>query len=528
MQRTVLLVLLSLCISPVSRSQTNLPGNAVSSSKHYRSSGVGNATGRSGSATMTARALLGKDGNSTVELTTGTLDSSATPPGSFSKVQYKPFDSSGNPLFTQNFGPLSTSGGYYNFASPSLYRAEQLQLQGNISGIDNNRTDVVTVVETVKLRPDLAVQNLVLPNSAMLTQPVNISANIVELNGDASATTTCILAIDGNNVDQANNVYVDAGGSVSCAFEYIFSTTGSHTVQVTAANVVPTDWDTSNNSVTGTITVTNIGIAQHALASFNGSDQSYSDSSSEELWHLGVVQENVSNSSGQTIDNQSSSAEFESFGCAGSTNAVLWQFPVVLSYSETMDGVTAHNYTDTGITGSTSSGTFPPGFAACNSVLASSISQSSNHFAVDHWNYLSAGQYYDAQGNLVYSWQQIQSMRNAGDVSYFSSGYQCYYWTSPSGTCNNPSDYYAWNSSSGQTLGTVVPLGNTWVPSVTTQDSGGNVFSGTISVPLTTVPITPVQLNTCNTSGPDYNGFTYQTCSSLNSTYVQSSGFASN
>lgn len=113
-------------LSTVAWSLTKAPGNAISSSKHYRNSGVGNATGRAGTATMTARALLGKDGSTTVEVTTGSLDSSATPPGTFSKVQYKPFDSAGNALFAQNFNPLSSAGGYYSFVSPSLHRAEQI------------------------------------------------------------------------------------------------------------------------------------------------------------------------------------------------------------------------------------------------------------------------------------------------------------------------------------------------------------------------------------------------------------------
>ena len=61
--------------------QGQVPGYAIQSSKHYRLSGVGNGHGRSGSANLTARALLGKDNNTTVELTTGTLDSNAMPPG---------------------------------------------------------------------------------------------------------------------------------------------------------------------------------------------------------------------------------------------------------------------------------------------------------------------------------------------------------------------------------------------------------------------------------------------------------------
>ncbi len=328
--RKTVLALACLLLCKSAYSQANLPGNAVNSSKHYRESGVGNATGRAGSANMTARALLGKDGNSTVELTTGVLDSSTTPPGSFAKVQFKPFTAAGNPLFAQNFTPLTTTSGYYSFTWPSLHRAEQIQLQGNITGIDRNRTDVVTVVETVKLRPDLTVQSLMFPSSAFVNHAVNISANIVELNGDAAATTTCVLAIDGTNVDQVNNVYVDAGGSVSCGFVYSFTVTGSHTIQVTAANVVPADWDTSNNSSSGTITITNPSTAEHARAFFydiNGAFPLIATRSTE-IWYLGNVIENISDTYGYSGHQQASYAEFYSYGCPGSTNAVPWQFPV--------------------------------------------------------------------------------------------------------------------------------------------------------------------------------------------------------
>jgi hypothetical protein len=357
-----------------------------------------------------------------------------------------------------------------------------------------------------------------------MSQPVNISANIVELNGDASATTTCVLEVDGNNVDQAKNVYVDAGGSVSCAFVYTFSDTGSHTIQVSAGNVLPADWDTSNNSASGAITITNIGTAQHAWAFFTGSDMSFSNSYSNEVWFQGYIRQNESNYSATTLNSQSSNTVFSSAGCTGTTDAVLWQFPVTLTYSETMDGTPAYSFTNPGISGSTSSQSVV-GWTVCNTPVTSFTSQSANNFSVDHWNYFFASQDYDAQGNPVYSQQIVNSMRNAGDVSYFSTGYQCLYWYFP--TCDSPSDYYAWNISSGQTLGTVIPLGNIWVPSMTTVDAAGNTFSGSLSVTLTTIHNTYDQPNPCYNYGPDSYGFAYQTCSSLTSTYTQSSGIGS-
>jgi hypothetical protein len=526
--RTATLALLVLLTSVSSWSLTKVPGNAVPSSKHYRESGVGNATGRSGSAHMTARALLSKDGSATVEVTTGTLDSTTTPPGSFRKVQFKALSSMGNALSVQNLFP-PTASGYYSFTSPSLHRAEQIQLQGNVVGIDGSRTDVVTVVETVKVRPDLAVAGLLFPSSAFVNQPVNISANIVEMNGDAGATTTCVLAIDGNNVDQVKNVYVDAAGSISCAFVYSFNAIGGHTIQISAINVVPADWDTSNNSSSGTIDITNPVTAEQSSASFQDDNGGFptTATNTSKVWYMGTLVQDVSNTFGTVGHTQDSNTSFSSSGCAGSTNAVAWQFPVNVSYSETMDGQSVYSFTDTGIAGNSMSFS-GYSFPMCNGIVASQSLQFGSDQADDHWNYLTSYQYYDGSGNLLMSSQMIQSERYAGDVTYFSYGYQCLYNYTPSSTCDSPSDYYTWNTPSQQVYGTIVPLGSTWVPSVSTLDAAGNTFSGSISVSLSSSQQTSSQPNTCQNYGPDSSGNTYQNCSSSENNYTITEGSASN
>ena len=526
--KSATLTLLVLAASLSSWSLTNVPGNAVKSSKHYRESGVGNATGRSGSANMVARAMLDKNGNTIVEVTTGTLDSTNTPPGSFRKVQFKPLTAAGYALFVHNYFP-PTASGYYSFVSPSLHRAQQIQLQSNISGIDRNRTDVVTVVELVKVRPDLAVRNLTLPSSAFVNHPVNISVNIVEMNGDAAATTTCVLTIDGNVVDQMRNVYVDAAGSVSCAFVYTFNATGSHTIQVTAANVVPGDWDTSNNSSSGTIDITNPMTAESAFASFQDDNGGFplTSTTTSKQWYLGNLVEDVSDTSGQTGRTQLSNATFSSSGCTGSTNAVPWQFPVNVTYTENMDGAPVYSYTDTGITGNSISYT-GYNFPICRGMVANEHLEYGSDNASDHWNYLSSYQYYDSAGNLLFLGQSVQSQRYAGDVTYFSYGYECYYWNSPSGTCSNPSDYYTWNSPGQDVYGTVVPVGSTWVPTIDTQDAAGATFSGSISVSLSSTQQTNSQPETCYNYGPDLDGYYYQNCSLSTNNYTITEGSASN
>ena len=499
--------------------QGQAPGYAVRSSIHYRESGVGNAHGRSGSANVTARALLGKDDNTSIELTTGTLDSNTTPPGSFTRVQLKPLLSSGAALYAQNFNGLSTSSGYYSFVWPSLHRGEQIQLQSNIRGIDS-RADVVTLTETVKMRPDLAVKNLTFLETAIVQEVVNIRANIVELNGDTGAMTACVLAIDGNTADRANNVYVDAGGGVTCEFSTTFSGAGTHEIQVSAANPVPGDYDVSNNTASGTITVSTDN-AEHVTGLFLDSNVAAPKESTQsfQATYQGATVEKLSNTFGSDIHLQGTSTLIQDFGCTGATNATSWQTPVDVSYTESMDGNQMIAFTDKGLNAIGTSTAIAP-FPVCNSTAASVVAQNGSTFVTDHFDYIGYLQYLDSAGNPLYALQFVGVERGAGDVTYFSNGYQCSWWNS----CSNPADYYAWNTSTETKWGTLLPLGSMWGASIATQDASGKTLAQELTVPLTASQQSNVQGNSCANIGPDSNGYTYQTCTALDVETVVTSG----
>jgi hypothetical protein len=489
---------------------------------------------------MTARALVSSDGNGTVELTTGSFESPATPPGSFAKVQFKPLTSAGNAQFAQNFTNLSTATGYYSFSSPALYRGERIQLQGNITGIDRNRTDVVTVVETVKNRPDVAVTKVTaIPSPAVTNQAVDITASLMELQKDTPAVTTCQLfvyqgAVPGSPVDQANNVYVDAGGSVTCAFSYTFTAPGTYTLQVTAAKVVPGDWDLGNNSASTQITVSSPSTvaatpAEHGDAYFTDYLYSYASSGSYQAWNSGALVQDYAGSDSSLNHWQQSHVAFNSSGCVGSTNATTWQFPVNVVVTETMDGNPIYSFTDNGVTGTSYQVPQPPGGfgSICNSGIASVTAQMGSHFANDHWQYLESYQYFDSSNNLVWIQQLAHSERYSGDVTYWSQGYQCNYWSpSPSGACSTASDYYSWNSGNETLNGTIVAVGTTWAASISTQDAANTAFSGSISVPLTGYSYNSAFPNSCS-SGTDPSGNTYQSCSSSTLNFSYTSGWAS-
>jgi hypothetical protein len=531
MKRTALFYFLLPVFGALPAIAQSVPSYVIHSSKHYRDSGVGNANGRSGSAHMTARALLGKDGNTIVEVTTGALDSSATPPGNFKKVQFKALDPDGDALFAQNFFPTSAGAGLYSFSWPGLYRHEQAQIQGNIAGIDN-RDDVVTVVETVKLRPDLTIQNFQVPASAMVNMPVIIPANVVELNGDASATTNCVLAINGVKVDQTGNIYVDAAGSVSCAFSYTFKSVGNYTVQVTATNVAPADWDTSNNSASGNINIIDVNTnkAEHGTVSFTDQNGGFPLSSTltMQAWKAGVLVYDFGLSSATTGEQQNMQSEFWSSGCPGTgpgtSNAVPFQFPVDVAYTETMDGAQVFSTKATGITGVSS--TYPASVTQCGSPAVSFVVQMGSTIADDYVINITSSTYYDSGGNALSTTQDVSATRNAGDVTYLSSQYLCD-WFKVCSTTDPSLPFQVLNNNSENKLGTLIPLGSTWVPSLTVTDATGAGFGGNLSVSLLTGQQVAGQPNTCQTTGPDTFGYTRQNCSSSSTNYTLTQGNAS-
>jgi len=492
-RKTVLLVAFALfCTS--AGAQTGVPQNAIVSSNHYKDTGMGHATGRAGNATISARALYAKDGSTLVELTTGQLDSSTTTPGNLDKVQFKPLDQNGNALYSQNFSGL-TAGGYYSMITNVLHHTEQLQLQTNVSGIDQ-RTDVVTVVETVKLRPDLAVQGLTSPNKAVVNQPVIISATLRELNGEVGATTTCTLYVNGTAVDQANSVWVDARGTVSCSFTQTFAATGTYSVQISAENVVPADWDTANNSATGSIEIGPPPVQMNYSATFFDTLYTTHSTFQNTTYYNGAIYDDYSTSDGYSNEGQIANTNFW-------TDSGFLQYPATMSYQETMDSNVVIN----------SMGTMQ-GFTVLNSDGSAFSAGSMNIAGLSINAYSFQG--LPITSSYIYTAGTVN--RHAGDVTYFSRGYQCAWWWTPN-NCQN-GNYYSWNSSSDSRNGTLVTPGRQWGATLNITGNDGLVFTVSPVVPLTTYTSIYGYPNStggttpqCYSGGdPFYSLWAYKTC----------------
>lgn len=212
----------------------------------YSDTGLKPASGRAGDIAIEARALLGRDGVTDLELTTGSFDGDTAPTGVLTHVQVKAGLDLEDPL-TRNY---DASGAFASVRLDGLGLAprEQIRVQANAESIDHQRTGVVTVTETVKRRPDLRVTQVSVPPLAIAGHPLNMYFGILEMNGDAGARANCVLRVDGVEVDGATNIWVDARGSVSCAMTHIFTAPGTHQVQFAIEGVSPGDWDPGNNT----------------------------------------------------------------------------------------------------------------------------------------------------------------------------------------------------------------------------------------------------------------------------------------
>ncbi len=225
---------------------------AAANAQRYRESGAKPATGRSGSAVVSAEAFILPGGAVAVFATSARAAAPTVPAGAITRLQLKAFDASGRRLLTLN---LAVSGNPVRAALPALPPGATVQLTAHVVGIDGRRTDVVTVTGIVPVfAPDLAVLAIGVPSLAIEGIPVIVSATVAELGGARGATGECVLYVDGVEADRAAGIWVDAGDQVACAFTRTF-TAGTRLLRVAVERTQPLDVVPGNDATTASIEV---------------------------------------------------------------------------------------------------------------------------------------------------------------------------------------------------------------------------------------------------------------------------------
>lgn len=388
-----------------------------------------------------------------------------------------------------------------------LGRGRQVQVQANVGGIDPKRTDVVTVVETVKLRPDLAAENLMAPARAVPNWPVNITAVVRELNADAGATADCALYVDGVKVDQILGLWVNTGGAVSAAFTHTFASAGAKRVEVRVENVLPGDYDTGNNSVSGSVEVTQPGGRMNYEARVWDWDFYNKGKNSSEIYENGVLRRQYENTSDERGWQQGA------FMSGYTSHAVT--FPLSASLTETNDGAVVTNVAFSEVPYSTAS--WEDGQYRWDIKCTYNFDQASSIT----FHLCTQSQVEIATGTVVLGWANFNILRDAGEVVYYSAGYDRTWW--PDGTI----DYsYSYNNNRLNVWGSGrQPFGTERGISLSVTSADGKVYTASPVMTLQPLNDTFSRPNTCHSweDGPVWYG---TDCSEQDFSFVGKVGYA--
>jgi hypothetical protein len=170
------------------------------------------------------------------------------------KVQLKTFAADGSLTGTRNLTDVEAPGGVAkDIDLGDVLRDRRIEADVLIQTGAPKRTYVLRGTTQTLLRPDLVVEEIN-PRQTLVGKPVVISAVIAERNGDVGATAVVAMsAIPGGT----EPVSVPAGGRVTVTFaEVAFGTAVPVDVTVKVDSAVPAETDTTNNTRTATIDVT--------------------------------------------------------------------------------------------------------------------------------------------------------------------------------------------------------------------------------------------------------------------------------
>ena len=119
------------------------------------------------------------------------------------------------------------------------------------------RTRILRGATITLLRPDLVVTALHAPPQTLSTRPIDVVADVAELNTDSGAKATVTLMLGPTPATAPKTVTVAAGGTTSVTFQQVALTspmTAELTARVEAA--APYETDETNNARSLTVEVT--------------------------------------------------------------------------------------------------------------------------------------------------------------------------------------------------------------------------------------------------------------------------------
>jgi hypothetical protein len=253
--RRLICFLAAAVFSVVVAGTADAQSSGFTGTQKYREKNPAGGKGRSGGATLVARMLADKAGNTVLEATTGDFENSTAPTGEFTKIHVSAIDANGVAMYSFKYD--LSGGSYFKQTYQGIFAGQAFTVHGHIRTATKKNGNVI-VTTTVQKRPDLHAERIVTPSRVPVAIPVPITGVITELNGQIGARSDCVLYANDVEVDRTIGIWVDSGDSVSCAFSPTFAAVGAVNLRLAAESVAPGDWDTANNSLERMIEVSSL------------------------------------------------------------------------------------------------------------------------------------------------------------------------------------------------------------------------------------------------------------------------------
>jgi hypothetical protein len=211
---------------------------------------------------LALRALTGPAG-ADLTLQVRSLADGCTRPDVLKKVQVKTFDADGKLADVRNLKDIQAPEGSANVDLGSLPRGRRLEADVLVQ---NGPTYVLRGETTSLLRPDLTVAAVQAPPQTLTTRPIDVRAELAELNGDVTATANVTLWQGPTPLAPPQAITVTAGGRASVSFPGIALTSPVRLdLTVRVSDVSPVETDAANNARDTTVDVTENELARSRL-----------------------------------------------------------------------------------------------------------------------------------------------------------------------------------------------------------------------------------------------------------------------
>jgi hypothetical protein len=179
------------------------------------------------------------------------------------KVQLKIFAADGSLDDVRNLHDVDAPNGIAGIELGQVDRGRRVEADVLIQAV--GRTSVARASTTTRLRPDLVVSRVYAPAQTSTSRPIDVVADIEELNGDTGATATATLMLGPTPLAPPQPVSVEAGAETSVTFTGVTVPAAVLAeLAVVVGEAAPAETNATNNDGS-----TTVDVSEHELVPAN-------------------------------------------------------------------------------------------------------------------------------------------------------------------------------------------------------------------------------------------------------------------